>query len=212
MGIGGARNMNVRSHCCEQMHEHLIAICPVHPNRRDCPDAIVAETDGSFSLIVHDGGSSMISIRFCPWCGADLTGILARYIAPPIRARVIGVPPGLPVDDLDTQGLFEACLGKSFDVIGRIGDLIELAVGEMRGKAPHIHSIWIEEDYTDLSFGQFRMSDKMLLFVIEAIEYRIAAYTCTIEDPATSEDDASDASNDRGVLMTAREYLSGGGT
>jgi len=48
--------------------------CAEHPNRFDCPDALVAyfPKDGSYGLIVHDGGSSTISIAFCPWCGARL--------------------------------------------------------------------------------------------------------------------------------------------
>jgi hypothetical protein len=123
------------------------------------------------------------------------------------QVRVIAVPPGLPVDDLNTPDLFAACVGNSFDVIGRNGNMVELAVGAVRGEAPHMHSIWIELQYTDLSFAQLRLSDKMLRFVIEAVEFRIAALTRDIEDPATSEDDTADAGNDRGLLMAARNYL-----
>jgi hypothetical protein len=123
------------------------------------------------------------------------------------QARVIAVPPDLPVDDLNTPDLFVKCLGQSFDIIGHNGDLVELAVGELRGEAPHMHSIWIETHYTDLSFTQLRLSDKMLRFVIEAVEFRIAAFTRDINDPAMSEDDVSDASNDRALLMAARAYL-----
>jgi hypothetical protein len=125
------------------------------------------------------------------------------------KARVIAVPPSLPVDDLNTPDLFAKCVGQSFEIIGRNGDLVELAVGAVRGVAPHMHSIWIETHYTDLSFTQLRLSDKMLLFIIEAVEYRIAAFTREIDDPAMSEDDVSDASNDRALLMAARAYLIG---
>jgi hypothetical protein len=123
------------------------------------------------------------------------------------KARVIAVPPNLPVDDLNTPDLFAKCFGQSFDIIGRNGNLVELAVGAVRGEAPHMHSIWIEAHYTDLSFTQLRLSDKMLLFIIEAIEFRIAAFTRDIDDPAMGEDDVSDASNDRALLMAARTYL-----
>ncbi len=126
---------------------------------------------------------------------------------PKEQARVIGVPPGLPVDDLNTPELFAACVGHSFDVIGRNGDRLELAVGAVRGDAPHMHSIWIEECYTDLSFPQLRLSQKMLLFVIDAVEFRINAFTQICDDPAASEDDVSDASNDRMLLIAARDYL-----
>jgi hypothetical protein len=125
----------------------------------------------------------------------------------PERVRVIAVPPGLPNDDLGTPDLFAACVGKSFDVIGRRGDLVELAVGEVAGAQDFVHSIWIEESYTDLSFTQLRLSDKMLRFVIDAVEFRIAAYARDIADPVTSEDDAADAGNDRMLLNAALDYL-----
>jgi hypothetical protein len=123
------------------------------------------------------------------------------------QTRVIAVPPGLPADDLNTLDLFAKCVGQSFDIIGRNGDLVELAVGAVRGEAPYIHSIWIETQYTDLSFAQLRLSDKMLRFVIEAVEFRIAAFARDINDPATSEDDVADAGNDRALLIAARDYL-----
>jgi hypothetical protein len=123
------------------------------------------------------------------------------------QARVIAVPPSLPMDDLNTLDLFAKCVGQSFDIIGRNGDLVELAVGAVRGEAPHMHSIWIETRYTDLSFTPLRLSDKMLRFVIEAVEFRIAAFTRDIDDPAMGEDDVSDASNDRALLTAARAYL-----
>lgn len=124
-----------------------------------------------------------------------------------LQARVIAMPPGLPIDDLNTPDLFADCVGQSFDIIGRNGNLVELAVGAVWGEAPHMHSIWIEEQYTDLSFAQLRLSDKMLRFVIDAVEFRIAAFSRVIEDPATSEDDVADAGNDRGLLMAARDYM-----
>jgi hypothetical protein len=68
-----------------------------------------------------------------------------------LRVRITTIPPGLPQDDLNTPALFAKCLGRSFDVVGRNGDLLELAVGEVLGAAPCIHSIWIEEKYTEIS-------------------------------------------------------------
>lgn len=47
--------------------------CEQHPDPFDCPDHLVYRTaGGGFGLIIHDGGSSFIAIRFCPWCGAAL--------------------------------------------------------------------------------------------------------------------------------------------
>jgi hypothetical protein len=54
----------------------------------------------------------------------------------PERVRVTAIPPDLPIDDLETPTLFARCVGKSFDVIGRNGELFELAVGEVLGVSP----------------------------------------------------------------------------
>jgi hypothetical protein len=54
------------------MADDLNRVCPVHADRSDCPDAFVAEMNGGYGLMVHDGGGSVIKIAFCPWCGADL--------------------------------------------------------------------------------------------------------------------------------------------
>ena len=63
-----------RKHCCEMMQSNVKNQCAGHQDRFDCPDCLIdyrPKTD-EYGLIVHDGGSSMIAIRFCPWCGADL--------------------------------------------------------------------------------------------------------------------------------------------
>jgi hypothetical protein len=50
----------------------LSQVSNLHPNRYDCPDALIAEVGGGYGLIVHDGGESVIRIAYCPWCGARL--------------------------------------------------------------------------------------------------------------------------------------------
>ena len=55
------------------MTEQLALVCPNHPDVTECPDKLVdRRATGAFVLLVHDGGSSGISIAFCPWCGRDL--------------------------------------------------------------------------------------------------------------------------------------------
>ncbi len=73
-----------------------------------------------------------------------------------LYARVIAVPPNLPADDLKTADLFAQCVGRSFEVNGRNGPLLELAVGEVRGEALIMHSIWIEPQLTELSLDNSR--------------------------------------------------------
>ncbi len=29
-------------------------------------------SDGTFGIPIHDGGSSVIKVNFCPWCGSNL--------------------------------------------------------------------------------------------------------------------------------------------
>ncbi|PZT89384.1 MAG: hypothetical protein DI637_06195 [Citromicrobium sp.] len=64
----------MRKQCCEIMRINVERTCPDHPDRSDCPDCLVeyvAEYE-RYGILVHDGSSSMISINFCPWCGAVL--------------------------------------------------------------------------------------------------------------------------------------------
>jgi hypothetical protein len=48
--------------------------CAAHDDPFACPDALVHYTPrfDEFGLIVHDGGSSVRAIGYCPWCGTRL--------------------------------------------------------------------------------------------------------------------------------------------
>ncbi len=58
--------------CCEMMALNVNSTCALHPARFDCPDALIDKSRGGYGIIIHDGGSSVIGIGFCPWCGAEL--------------------------------------------------------------------------------------------------------------------------------------------
>ncbi|WP_408636625.1 DUF6980 family protein [Novosphingobium aquimarinum] len=61
-------------HCCEIMRANVANNCGQHADRFDCPDCLIhysVEAD-SYGLIIHDGGASVITILFCPWCAAKL--------------------------------------------------------------------------------------------------------------------------------------------
>ena len=49
--------------------------CKQHADRADCPDALIGQVRGGYGIIVHDGGSSVFEIAFCPWCRAKLPPI-----------------------------------------------------------------------------------------------------------------------------------------
>lgn len=64
-----------QTHCCAMMMEQVNLKCADHPDRFDCPDALVNffAKPNVYGLIVHDGGSSFVEIAYCPWCGTRLT-------------------------------------------------------------------------------------------------------------------------------------------
>ena len=66
--------MNETTHCCETMAYHATHRCDEHPDPFDCPDNVVwfDATELRYGLITHDGGSSYVAIRHCPWCGTGL--------------------------------------------------------------------------------------------------------------------------------------------
>src|SRR5262249_16955234 len=61
-------------HCCEDMRREVERVCDQHPDRFACPDCLIHYSPPfrEVGLIVHDGGSSSLGIRFCPWCGTSL--------------------------------------------------------------------------------------------------------------------------------------------
>ncbi|MGB5215395.1 MAG: hypothetical protein WBN88_17325 [Anderseniella sp.] len=68
------------------------------------------------------------------------------------RVRLVAIPDDLPPDDepgaLDTNSLFQRCLGRVFPVAGfnALG-YVELEVGEVNGQPPSMESIWVEPRY-----------------------------------------------------------------
>jgi hypothetical protein len=66
--------VNLKEHCCGEMEENLKFGCTQHKDRFECPDSLVsysADLD-EYGLIIHDGSSSSVFIKYCPWCGAKL--------------------------------------------------------------------------------------------------------------------------------------------
>lgn len=63
----------MEAHCCERMVADLSQTCDYHPDRYDCPDALVAYSPRfrEYGLIVHDDSHSHITIAYCPWCGTS---------------------------------------------------------------------------------------------------------------------------------------------
>lgn len=72
------------------------------------------------------------------------------------KVRVIGIPEGLPDNDMQTRRIFELCLGRVFpiedikQVEGLPYDLVELLVGEVVGEADYLHSIYMEPEFLEV--------------------------------------------------------------
>lgn len=66
--------MPPRKHCCTTMTEAVARECPLHPDRFACPDALIEYISkfDEYGIIIHDGGSAISTILFCPWCGSAL--------------------------------------------------------------------------------------------------------------------------------------------
>lgn len=60
--------------CCDDMKYHLEHKCDIHENIFDCADNLFIYNHimNEYGIIIHDGGSSYIEIKYCPFCGKFL--------------------------------------------------------------------------------------------------------------------------------------------
>jgi len=65
---------SMNKHCCQRMEEAVTNTCEDHDDRHECPDCLIDYNYkfNEYGLIIHDGGSSVMTIEFCPWCGSKL--------------------------------------------------------------------------------------------------------------------------------------------
>jgi hypothetical protein len=66
------------------------------------------------------------------------------------KVGVLTIPPDLPESDIQTKLLFEKCAGRIFPIVGFQEHLLELHVGQVRGEAPNMQSIWIEPENVEI--------------------------------------------------------------
>lgn len=62
-------------YCCEAMKEQVEYFCDMHKSPFECPDNLIyhSKKSNEYGLIVHDGGSSFVHIKYCPFCGTELS-------------------------------------------------------------------------------------------------------------------------------------------
>lgn len=92
--------------CCERMRAEFEWSCRVGHSREECPDALIKYIPkyNEYGLIIHDGGTSMVRISFCPWCGTKLPDSQRdRWFE---RLEKLGIDPA--TDEVPTEYLSEA--------------------------------------------------------------------------------------------------------
>lgn len=65
---------NTKKFCCDMMQYNATNHCHVHDSPYECPDRLIVydEVRDGYGIVIHDGGQSYISIKYCPWCGKKL--------------------------------------------------------------------------------------------------------------------------------------------
>lgn len=69
-----ARGIDLASYPCVHVAYHSTHVCEQHADAWACPDMTLVHTAGEFGIPVRDGGTSVIRIEYCPWCGISLLG------------------------------------------------------------------------------------------------------------------------------------------
>jgi len=66
--------INYKKFCCIDMAYHLIEDIQAKKLPEINYDCVItyAKSQKSYGLPIHDGGSSFIRIKYCPWCGTKL--------------------------------------------------------------------------------------------------------------------------------------------
>jgi hypothetical protein len=73
--IVGRRGVDVSRYPCVHIAYRVTETCSQHPDPFDCPDAVIVgpRAFGRYGIPMRDGGSSIIVISHCPWCGIELS-------------------------------------------------------------------------------------------------------------------------------------------
>lgn len=64
----------MNKHCCQEMDAAIKLDCDTHEDIYSCPDVLISYIPkfDEYGIFIRDGGSSVSSISYCPWCGHTL--------------------------------------------------------------------------------------------------------------------------------------------
>jgi hypothetical protein len=83
-----ARGVDLASYPCIHVAYHSTHTCDEHTDAWECPDMTLVRTAAGFGIPVRNGGTSVIRIDYCPWCGISLSGQqTAEAAAAAVRPR-----------------------------------------------------------------------------------------------------------------------------
>jgi len=68
------RGVNPADYPCIHVAYHCTRPCEIHSDAWQCPDMTLVCTPSGFGIPVRDGGTSVVRIQYCPWCGTKLSG------------------------------------------------------------------------------------------------------------------------------------------
>lgn len=93
-------------HCCPRMRHQVEFVCADHPDLGACPDSLIRYSDQhrEYGLRVHDGGSAVVEIAYCPWCGAELPASLRHRWFDELAALGIDDPLAQPIPEAFRSG------------------------------------------------------------------------------------------------------------
>ncbi|WP_223212070.1 DUF6980 family protein [Thiolapillus brandeum] len=66
------RGHNPTEFPCIHIAYYITKTCKKHPDPWNCPDILLVKTSDGYGIPIRDGGSSMVQIDYCPWCGTKL--------------------------------------------------------------------------------------------------------------------------------------------
>ncbi len=68
------RGVNPADYPCIHVAYHSTHPCDIPSDSWECPDMILVRTSSGFGIPVRDGGTDVVRIEYCPWCGTKLSG------------------------------------------------------------------------------------------------------------------------------------------